>query len=96
MKKEQYFIVRTDRAGVFFGQIESKTATSIVMRNVRKLHYWTGAGAVEQISVDGVSSPSSCRFTVSVDSQEIANWIQILPCTEKAVNSINSVKEWKA
>ncbi len=54
MENETYYIVRADRAGVFFGKIKEKTATSVVMTDVRKIYYWAGANAVEQISQDGV------------------------------------------
>lgn len=96
MKKEnQYFIVRADRAGVFFGNIVSKTDTTVTMSNVRKLHYWAGAAAVEQLALDGTLKPSECRFTMVVPEMDIANWVQIIPCTDKAVTSLMSVKEWK-
>lgn len=91
--KEIYYIVRADRAGVFFGQIESKTKDSVVMKNVRKIHYWDGACAVEQISQDGVNDKS--RLTVTIPSMEIADPIQIIECTEKATDNLLKQKEWK-
>lgn len=92
--ENNYYIVRADRAGVFFGQIKSKTADSVVMTDVRKIHYWDGAAAVEQISQDGVSQSSS-RLTVTIREMEIANPIQIIPCTEKATDNLKTCKEWK-
>ena len=35
MKKKSYYIVRADRAGVFFGKIKSKNTDSIIMTSVR-------------------------------------------------------------
>ena len=95
MKKEM-FIVRADRAGVFFGEISKIDGSTITMTNVRKLHRWDGAGAVEQLALDGVSKPNNCRFTVVVKECTILNVIQYLPCTQKAIDSLTSVKEWKA
>lgn len=92
--KDIYVIVRADRAGVFFGQIKSKTPDSVVMTDVRKIHYWDGAAAVEQISQDGVNQSSS-RLTVTIREMEIANPIQIIPCTEKAIENLKGCKEWK-
>lgn len=92
--KENYYIVRADRAGVFFGQIKSKTPESVIMTDVRKIHYWDGAAAVEQISQDGVDQSSS-RLTITVREMEIDKWIQIIPCTEKAVTNLKGCKEWK-
>lgn len=94
MEQNQYYIVRADRAGVFFGQIKEKTETSVTMTDVRKIHYWDGAAAVEQISQDGVKQSSS-RLTVSIAEMEIDKWIQIIPCTDKATINLKGCKEWK-
>lgn len=93
MSKDQYFIVRTDRAGVFFGKIKENKTTSIIMTDVRKIHYWDGANAVEQVAVDGVNDNS--RLTVAISEMEIAAPIQIIPCTDKAFKNLNSKKEWR-
>lgn len=92
--ENNYYIVRADRAGVFFGQIKSKTPDSVVMTDVRKIHYWDGAAAVEQISQDGVNQSQS-RLTVTIREMEIAGPIQVIPCTEKAVTNLKGCKEWK-
>lgn len=92
--ENNYVIVRADRAGVFFGKIKSKTPDAVVMTDVRKIHYWDGAAAVEQISQDGVNQSQS-RLTVTIREMEIANPIQIIPCTEKAIENLKGCKEWK-
>jgi hypothetical protein len=94
MENQNYYIVRADRAGVFFGQVKSKTDTSVVMTNVRKIHYWEDAAAVEQISQDGVNQSTS-RLTVVVPQMEIASPIQIIECSEKATENLKGCKEWK-
>lgn len=38
----QKYIVRADRAGVFFGEIESRTGSEVTMRNVRRIWRWDG------------------------------------------------------
>lgn len=89
----QYYIVRTNRAGVFFGKVKQNKTTSIIMTDVRKIHYWDGAAAVEQIATDGVNNQS--RITVAIAEMEIAEPIQIIPCTDKAVKVLQSIKEWR-
>jgi hypothetical protein len=88
-------IVRSNGAGVFFGELKELNGDVATMCNVRKIYYWDGAAAVEQLSVDGTSKPNDCKFTVVVEEMTIMNVLQILPCTEKAINSLSSVKEWK-
>lgn len=94
-KKEQMYIVRCDRAGVFFGSIKERHGTEATMTNVRKLWYWNGACAIEQLAMDGTKAPDDCKFTVIVPEMVVTGVIQVIPCTEKAVASISSVKEWK-
>lgn len=91
----QKYIVRCDRAGVFFGEIKERRGDEVTMTNVRKLWYWDGACAVEQLAVDGTKKPGSCQFTVTVPEMELMGVIQVLPCTEAAAASIEAVREWK-
>jgi hypothetical protein len=94
--KGKYVIVRADRAGVFFGKLEAKNGQEVTMSDVRKLHYWNGAAAVEEIAQIGTKKPGDCRFTVSVESMVIDGVCQVIPCTEESYNVIKSVKEWRA
>jgi len=88
-------IVRCDRAGVFFGEVVDFDKDMIELKNARKLFYWTGACAVEQLSIDGTNSPNECKFTLTVDNIVLSQHIEIIPCTEKSIKSIKGVKEWK-
>jgi small nuclear ribonucleoprotein (snRNP)-like protein len=88
-------IVRCDRSGVFFGTLSAKDGMDVELSNARKLFYWSGAAAVEQIAVDGVANPNTCKFTITVDNIYLTDAIQIIPCTDKAVKNIQSVRVWK-
>lgn len=91
----KYVIVRADRAGVFFGILESKNGQEVTLKDVRKIYYWDGACAVEQLAVDGTNRPEKCKLTVVVDSIAVEGVIQVLPCTDKSIESLKNVKEWK-
>ena len=96
MKMEnQKVIVRADRAGVFFGNIKERNGSEVVMTNVRRLWYWDGACSLSQLAVDGTTKPNQCNFTVVVPEMTILGVIEIIPCTDKAITSIEGVKEWK-
>lgn len=94
MKNEQNYIVRCNCAGVFFGGIKERNGDEVTMTNVRKLWSWGGACAVEQLAQDGTKAPEACRFTVLVPEMTVFGAIQIIPCTDKASQSIRAVKEW--
>lgn len=92
----KYYIVRGQSSGVFFGQVRERNGQEVVLVNVRKLWYWDGACAVEQLARDGVSQPRNCKFTVTVAEMTITDAIQIIPCTDAAQKSISGVAEWKS
>jgi hypothetical protein len=96
MDSNKYYIVRADRAGVFFGHIKERTGNEVTMTDVRRLWYWEGAASLSQMAVDGVSRPRDCKFTVTVPEMTILGVIEIIPCTDKAMDSILGVKEWRA
>lgn len=91
----QKFIVRTDRAGVFFCEIKERRGSEADLINARRLWYWSGAASLSQLATEGVTKPGNCKFTVTVDSCTVLGVIEIIPCTEKAVESINNVPVWK-
>ena len=81
---------------MFFGKLKEKNGQEVQLTEVRKLHYWNGAAAVEEIAMIGTKRPNDCRFTVTVPSMTVDGCIQVLPCTKESVEAIQSVKEWKA
>lgn len=91
----KYYIIRGINSGVFFGQIASRSGQEVDLRNVRKLWYWDGACAVEQLAVDGVTNSSGCKFTVVVPEMVVTDAIQIIPCSDKSVKVLAGIKTWK-
>ncbi len=87
-------IVRTDRAGVFFGEVVERNGSDVKMANVRKIWYWDGAAAVEQLALEGTLKPNNCKITVEIAEMEVLGAIQIIPCTEKAQKCLEAVKVW--
>lgn len=88
-------IVRGDRSGVFFGTLVEKNGREVVLENCRRIWYWEGAASISQLAAEGTKKPSECKFTVSVRSIAILDAIEIIPCSETAICSIEGVKEWK-
>ena len=88
-------IVRGDRSGVFFGTLVGKDGREVKLEKCRRLWYWDGAASISQLATDGTSKPNDCNFTVTVDSILILDVIEIIPCTDKAIKSIEGVREWK-
>ena len=98
--KEQYFIIRCDRAGVFYAQIiehkDLPSGTNLLIANARKAHGWDGACAVEELAVNGPQvEGGGNRWTVRVPEMEVASAIQIIPVTDAAKARIEAMPEWK-
>ena len=88
-------IVRGDRSGVFFGELAERNGSEVKMENCRRLWYWSGAASISQLAAEGVKNPQGCKFTMPVSEMEIIDAIEVIPCTEDAIKSIEGVKEWK-
>ena len=88
-------IIRTINAGVFFGEIKSRKKDEVVISNCRRLWFWSGAASLSQLATEGVKNPSNCKFTVIVKEMTILGVIEIIPCTKRAIESINNVPIWK-
>ena len=93
--ENQKFIIRCDRAGVFYAEIESRQGDEANLRNARRLWYWDGAASLSQLAQEGVKRPRNCKFTVTVPNMTVLGVIEVIPCTEDAVRSIEAVTEWK-
>ena len=88
-------IIRGDRSGVEYGTLVAQEGQEVTLKNARRIWYWDGAASLSQLAKDGTSKPNSCKFTVFVDSITILDAIEIIPCTDKAIKSIEEVKIWK-
>lgn len=94
----KFYIIRTYSAGVFFGNIKSLKGTECVVTNCRRLWSWAGAASLSQLAIDGTKNPNGCKFTMTITDEDgvyLPQSVEVIPCTEDAVNSINSVKAWK-
>ena len=95
-KQRKYVIVRTQSAGVFAGELESRKGQEVVLRKARRLWYWAGAASLSQLAQTGTSQPSKCKFPVEVDRVELLQAIELLDVTPQARRSIAEVPVWTA
>lgn len=91
----KYVIVRTYSAGVFAGYLESRKDREVVMKEARRIWYWSGAASLSQLAMEGTKDPKNCKFPCVVDRVELLEAIEILDVTEKAKKSIAAVPVWE-
>jgi hypothetical protein len=90
----KFVIIRTATAGVHAGYLKIKDKLEVTLQNARRIYYWEGAATLSQMAIDGVAKPDKCKFPPPVPLITL-QWIEIIPCTEKAMASILGVKEWR-
>lgn len=92
-------IIRSYGAGVFFGTLNEaekcEDKWTVELLNCRRLWRWDGACSITQLAVDGAKKPSGCKFTITEPSIVVSSVIEIHECSEKSIQSIESVSEWK-
>ena len=91
----KYCMVRTYSAGVFAGILKSRKGKEAVIKNARRIWYWSGAARLSQLATDGTSNPAVCKFPAPVSEVLLTEVIEIIPITEAAKKSIESVPVWK-
>lgn len=92
----QKYIIRCDRAGVFYAEIKERRGSEADLVNARRLWYWDGAASLSQLAIEGVKAPKNCKFTVTVPAMTVLGVIEFIPCTEAAVKSIDGVAAWRS
>ena len=92
-------IIRANRAGVFFGTVKEVNDTpagrEVVLENSRRIWYWDGAASISQLATEGTKKPNSCKFTVTVPEHSVIQVIEIIPCSDEAIKSIEGVRVWR-
>lgn len=93
----QKYILRSPDAGVFYGEMPQEIDDTRIVKlvNARQIWSWEGAATLLQLAKTGTTKPNKCKFTVTVDEITICNVSEIIPCTKEAMESIDSVEEWK-
>ncbi len=93
MKKNQKYIIRCDRAGVFYAEIAERRGDEADLVKARRIWSWRGAASLSQVAMEGVGSGSN--ITMSVPEMTVLQVIEIIPCSDKAVANLDGQKEWK-
>ena len=89
-------IIRTYSAGVWFGELTQKSGTEVTLNNARRMWRWCAAESISlsAVSIHGINHGKS-KICEPVDSQWL-DAIEITPCTDKAIKSIEGAENVKA
>ena len=96
LKGKEYCIVRTYSAGVFAGFFDRRTkGKEATIFNARRIWYWDGAASLSQLANEGVKKPENCKFSQVVQETDLKEIVEVIPCTKKAKENIESVAIWQ-
>lgn len=89
-------IVRTYSAGVWFGEIEKKAGNEVIVKNARRMWQWWAAESISlsAVAIHGILQEKS-KICEAVDAVWLEA-IEIIPCTDKAIDSIERAPNVKA
>lgn len=88
-------MVRTYSAGVFYGELAERNGQEVKLLNARRVWYWEGAASLSQLAQSGTAKPENCKFPEPVSEVLLLQVIEIIPITEKALETLNTVAIWR-
>ena len=90
----KYVMCRTYSAGVFAGTLEERNGKEVRLSNARRIWYWDGAASLSQLAQSGTSKPENCKFPEPVSEVLLTEAVEIIPITDDAKATIESVPIW--
>lgn len=90
-----YVIIRTYSAGVHAGYLAERNKKEVKLYNSRRLWYWEGACSLSQLANEGTKIPQNCKFAQILPEIILTEAIEIIPCAQKAMDSIQGVDIWE-
>ena len=92
----QKVIVRTYAAGVWFGVLSEKSGSEVILKNARRMWRWQAAESISlsAVALHGINQSKS-KIVEAVPLQWLEA-IEITPCSEVAVKSLEGAENVKA
>ena len=94
LKGKPLVMVRTYSAGVFAWYLDSRKGKEVKLLKARRMWYWDWAASLSQLATEWTTKPTNCKFPCEVEEIELTEIIEVIPITDKAKTSIDSVKVW--
>ena len=93
-------LIRSYASGVHCGEVMDEFFTAagkvVILKNSRRIHYWSGAASLSQIANDGIKNKESSRLTQELIEIEIVNVCETIPISEKALKQLAAHPIWQA
>ena len=91
-RRMAYVVVRTYSAGVHVGELVSRKAKEVTLKNARRIWYWKGANTLNEIALHGVGTGS--KVAEPVAKIVLTEAIEIIDATESATANLRAA-QWQ-
>lgn len=86
---------RTDSAGVHFGELVEKDHQECLVKNSRRVFYWTHACSLSQLAMEGSKDIRNCKIAMAVDQEILDQVIETIPMSDEAIKNLSGAADWK-
>jgi hypothetical protein len=90
----QYCIIRCRNAGVHAGFVKERNGAEVTLLQSRRLWKWFGK-TLSGLALYGTDDSSRCKFADELPEITVLDACEVIPCTEKAINSLRGVAQWE-
>ena len=89
-------IIRTYSAGVWFGTLSEKAGREVIITDARRMYRWWAKESISisSVAIYGIKQDMS-KIVEAVESVWLEA-IEIIPCSDVAINSLESAENVKA
>lgn len=93
MYENKYVLVRTYSAGVHLGTLVSLEDTRVILKDARRLWYWSGAFTLNAVAEKGIDFKNS-KISIAVPEIVLTQAIEVIPITENLIEVFKTAKEY--
>lgn len=86
---------RTYSAGVHFGVLARKNNQECLVRNSRRIFYWTKACSLSQLAIEGSKDIKGCKIAMELPEIVLDQVIEVIPMSESAIKILSEASVWK-
>ena len=98
--KQEYVIARCKDAGVHAGYLVSTNSKHTVLRDARRIWYWTGAASLSEIAVYGLNPAKSSESKIAAPVKRVrlrdSDICELTVCTDDGRKSVEAANTWRA
>lgn len=99
-KKQEYVIARCSQAGVHAGYLVSTNEHHTVLRDSRRIWYWSGAASLSEIAVYGMNQAKSQTSKIAAPVKEVrlrdSDICELISCSDDGRASVEGSPVWRA